>query len=221
MHTINRIKQMLYNTDSLWWKRFTVACSSCYLNFRNCAALVCNSRKIYSTARFKLYAHEYILASANIFSPSSQPMLASKVGMLASKGNMLSIKGNMLSCIVLLGIKIDTRVQLLARIQHRAVNRCTRARLHALVYYFTRDLNLMLTDITHQEFIKCLLAILIHDSKVHASTSITLQSYRVLAGSSHYAYHFKNPTFFRKVQVTLPLSFCHVLKCPKDRVEYA
>ena len=40
----------------------------------------------------------------------------------------------------------------------------------------------------------------------------------VLAGSSHHAYHFKNPTFSRKVQVTLPLSFCHmlVLKRPKD-----
>ena len=27
---------------------------------------------------------------------------------------------------------------------------------------------------------------------------------------------FKNPMFSRKVQVTLPLSFCHVLKHPKD-----
>ena len=35
------------------------------------------------------------------------------------------------------------------------------------------------------------------------------------AGSSCYAYHFKNPTFSRKVQVTLPLFFCHVLKHPK------
>ena len=52
--------------------------------------------------------------------------------------------------------------------------------------------------------------------KVHASTSITLRAYRVLAGSSRHAYHFKNPTFSRKVQVTLPLSFCHVLKHPKD-----
>ena len=39
---------------------------------------------------------------------------------------------------------------------------------------------------------------------------------RVLAGSSHHAYHFKNPTFSWKVQVTLPLSFSHVLKRPKD-----
>ena len=38
----------------------------------------------------------------------------------------------------------------------------------------------------------------------------------VLAGSSHHAYHFKNSMFSRKVQVTLPLSFCHILKCPKD-----
>ena len=27
---------------------------------------------------------------------------------------------------------------------------------------------------------------------------------------------FKNPTFSRKVQVILPLSFCHMLKRPKD-----
>ena len=150
MHTINRIKQMLYNTDHLRWKSFTVACSFCYLqeNFCNCAALVCNSRKIYSTARFKLYTHEYILASANTFSPSSQPMLASKGGILASKGSMFSIKGNMLLSIILLAIEIAARVQLLTRIRHRAVSRCIRARLHALVHYFTCDLNLMLTDIT-------------------------------------------------------------------------
>ena len=43
-----------------------------------------------------------------------------------------------------------------------------------------------------------------------------LRAYRALAGSSRHAYHFKNPTFSRKVQVTLPLSFCHVLKRPKD-----
>ena len=43
-----------------------------------------------------------------------------------------------------------------------------------------------------------------------------LQAYRVLAGSLHHAYHFKNPTFSWKVQVTLPLSFCHMLKRPKD-----
>ena len=53
-------------------------------------------------------------------------------------------------------------------------------------------------------------------NKVHASTSITLRAYRVLAGSSRHAYHFKNPTFSWKVQVTLPLFFCHVLKRPKD-----
>ena len=46
--------------------------------------------------------------------------------------------------------------------------------------------------------------------------SITLRAYRVLAGSSRHAYHFKNPALSRKVQVTLPLSFCHVLKRPKD-----
>ena len=38
----------------------------------------------------------------------------------------------------------------------------------------------------------------------------------VLARSSCYAYRFKNPTFSRKVQVTLPLSFCHVLKRPNN-----
>ena len=83
--------------------------------------------------------------------------------MLASKGGMLSSKGNMLSCMILLAIEVDARMQLLARIRHRAVSRCTRARLHALLHYFTRDLNLMLADITRQAFIKCLLAILIHE----------------------------------------------------------
>ena len=126
----------------------------------------------YSIARFKLYACEYIciLASINTFSPSSQPILTSKGSMLASKGSMLVSKGsmlwskeNMLSCIILLAIEIDAHVQLLACIQHRAVSKCTRARLHALVLYFTRDLNLMLADITRQAFIKCLLAILIHE----------------------------------------------------------
>ena len=90
-------------------------------------------------------------------------MLASKGSMLASKGSMLSSKSNMLSCMILLAIEVDTHVQLFARIRHRAVSRCTRARLNALVHYFTRDLNLMLVDITRQAFIKCLLAILIHE----------------------------------------------------------
>ena len=76
---------------------------------------------------------------------------------------MLASKGNMLSCMILLAIEVDARVQLVARIRHRAVSRCTRARLHALVHYFTRDLNLMLADINRQAFIKCLLAILIHE----------------------------------------------------------
>ena len=82
-------------------------------------------------------------------------MLASKGGMLASKGSMLSSKGNMLSCMILLAIEVDAYMQLLARIQHRAVSRCTRARLNALVHYFTRNLNLVLADITRQAFIKC------------------------------------------------------------------
>ena len=69
----------------------------------------------------------------------------------------------MLSCIILLAIEIEARVQLLARIRHRAVSRCTRARLHALVHYFTRDLNLILAEIIRQAFIKGLLAILIHE----------------------------------------------------------
>ena len=69
----------------------------------------------------------------------------------------------MLSCMILLAIEIDARVLLLARIPHRAVCKCTHARLHALVHYFTRDLNLMLADITRQAFIKCLLGILIHE----------------------------------------------------------
>ena len=64
---------------------------------------------------------------------------------------------------ILLAIEVDARVQLFARIWHRAVSRCTRTRLNALVHYFTRDLNLMLADITRQAFIKYLLAILIHE----------------------------------------------------------
>ena len=64
----------------------------------------------YSTAWFKLHAHEYVLASVNTFSPSSQPMLASKGSTLASKGSMLSSKSNMLSCIILLAIEIEARV---------------------------------------------------------------------------------------------------------------
>ena len=89
-------------------------------------------------------------------------MLASKGSMLASNGSMLSSKGNMPSFMILLAI-VDTRVQLVARIRHRAVSRCTQARLHALVHYFTHDLNLMLADINRQALIKCLLAILIHE----------------------------------------------------------
>ena len=117
---------------------------------------------LYSTARFKLCAREYILSSANTFSLSSQLMLASKSSLFASKGSMLESKSNMLSCMILLAIEVDARVQLLARIRHCAVSRCTQARLHALVH-FTRDLNLMLADSTRQAFIKCLLAILIHE----------------------------------------------------------
>ena len=52
------------------------------------------------------------------------------------------------------------------RICHCAVSRSTQARLHALVHYYNRDLNdlnMMLTEITRQVFIKCLLAILIHE----------------------------------------------------------
>ena len=122
----------------------------------------------YSTARFKLHTHEYvhtheyILASASTFSPKKHPMLASKGSMLANKSSMLSSKGNMLLCMILFAIEVDAHVQLLAHIRHRAVSIYTRARLHALVHYFTRDLNLMLADITCQAFIKCLLAILIH-----------------------------------------------------------
>ena len=39
--------------------------------------------------------------------------------------------------------------------------------------------------------------------------------HRVLVGSSCHAYNFQNPTSSRKVQVTLPLSFCHMFKLPK------
>ena len=78
-------------------------------------------------------------------------MLTSKGSMLASKGSMLSSKGNMLLCMILLAIEVDV----IAHIRHRAVSRCTRERLNALVHYFARDLNLMLADITRQAFIKC------------------------------------------------------------------
>ena len=119
-----------------------------YLPLLTCEPSLHNIYALYSTAQFKLYAREYILASINTFSPSSQPMLASKDSMLASKGSilaskgsMLSSKGNMLSCMILLAIEIDARVQSLARIWDRTVSRCTRTRLHALVHYFTCDLN--------------------------------------------------------------------------------
>ena len=46
---------------------------------------------------------------------SKDSMLASKGSILASKGSMLSSKDNMLSCMILLAIEIDARVQLLAR----------------------------------------------------------------------------------------------------------
>ena len=68
----------------------------------------------------------------------------------------------MFSGMILLAIKVDAHVQLVACIRDRAVSRWTRARLHAILHYFTRDLNLMLVDITRQAFIKCLLAILMH-----------------------------------------------------------
>ena len=70
----------------------------------------------HGTARFKLYARDYILANINTFSPSSQPiaMLASKDSMLASKGSILASKGSMLSCMILLAIEIDARVRLLS-----------------------------------------------------------------------------------------------------------
>ena len=76
-------------------------------------------------------------------------MLMSKGSMLSSKGSMLSSKSNMLSCMILLAIEVDARVQLFARIRHRAFSRCTRARLNVLMHYFTGDLNWMLVDITH------------------------------------------------------------------------
>ena len=63
----------------------------------------------------------------------------------------------MLSCIILLAIEADARVQLVAR---SIRNHAARARF---VHYFTRDLNLILVDITRQAFIKGLVAILIHE----------------------------------------------------------
>ena len=54
-------------------------------------------RNLFSTTGFKLYACEYILASINTFSPSSQPMLVSMGSMLASMGSMLVSMGSMLA----------------------------------------------------------------------------------------------------------------------------
>ena len=53
----------------------------------------------YSTAQFKLDAREYMLASINTFSLSSQQMVTSK--------------GNMLSCMILLTNELGTSTQLL------------------------------------------------------------------------------------------------------------
>ena len=82
-----------------------------------------------------------MLASKDSILASKDSMLASKGSILVSKGSMLSSKGNMLSCMILLALEIDARMQLLAHIRDRAVSRYTRARLHALVHYFTRELN--------------------------------------------------------------------------------
>ena len=101
-----------------------------------------------------------MLASKGSMLASKGSMLTSKGSLLVSKGSMLASKGNMLSCMILLAIEVDARVQLVTRIRHCAVSRCTRARF---VHYFTCDLNLMLADITRQAFIKGLLAILIHE----------------------------------------------------------
>ena len=75
---------------------------------------------------------------------------------------MLSFAPIFAGGMILLSIEVNAHVQLLAHIRHCAVSRCTEARLHALVNYFTHDLDSMLVDITRQVFIKCLLAILTH-----------------------------------------------------------
>ena len=74
----------------------------------------------------------------------------------------------------------------------------------------------MLADITQGTFIKCLLANFNSQAVkyMQARVSHYEHSYRVLAGNSQ-VFHFQNPMSSRKVQVTLPLSFCHVLKRPK------
>ena len=68
-----------------------------------------------STARFKLDARKYILASTNTFLSSSQQMLT-------SKGSMLLSKCNMLLCMILLATELDGRVQLVARIIMQSVD---------------------------------------------------------------------------------------------------
>ena len=75
----------------------------------------------------------------------------------------------------------------------------------------------MLARITHRAFGRSLQANL--DSRavkyMQVRVSRYVGAYRAPSGSSHHAYHSQNPTSSWKVQVTLPLSFCHVLKCPK------
>ena len=74
----------------------------------------------------------------------------------------------------------------------------------------------MLADITRQVFIKCLLANLIHEQLSTCKHEYHVTIMQGISRKLAYAYHFKTLTFSRKVQVTLPLSFCHVLKRPKD-----
>ena len=79
-----------------------------------------------------------MLVSKGSMLASKGSMLSSKGSMLASKGSMLSSKGSMLSYMILLAIEVDAHVQLLVRIRHRAVSRCTRARLHARALFYSR-----------------------------------------------------------------------------------
>ena len=53
-------------------------------------------------------------------------------------------------------------------------------------------------------------------SKVHASTSITLRAYRVLAGSLRHAYHFKKSNVFWEGTGNSAIILLPHVKRPKD-----
>ena len=82
----------------------------------------------------------------------------------------------------------------------------------------TCDLNLMIAHITRRAFSKCLQANLNSRAVKYMQAQVSRYEHTgyVLAGSSRHAYHPKKICFLGRYRyVTLPLSFCHVLKHPK------